>query len=352
MNFHGGDIYNLNKNITDFSSNINPLGVPETFKRLLGENINIFTHYPDIEYISLRESITKYLSIKSIDYVVAGNGAVEIIYKAVETLNIKEVVIAAPTFSEYRRAAILKGVSYTEINAYDETDGTFIVDRVLGELKSDSLYIICNPNNPTGTITDTEVISNIASALKEVNSYLLLDEAFIEFSDDYPNTSIVSKIEDFSNVIVIRAATKFFGMPGIRLGYGISSNKVLVRKIRDRLDPWNVNSAAVLAASCIFEDHSYISNSRKWISKERTFLYRELSSLKGLFIYPSKANFFLVKILDNSLTAMDLKERMIDKGILIRTFEGFTHLGSNHIRVAVKDRISNEILINALSSCI
>lgn len=352
MNFHGGDIYNLDKEVLDFSSNINPLGVPLGFKKMLADNIDSFTRYPDLQYMELKRAIAKYLEINSLEYIVAGNGAVEIIYKTVEALNIKRVYIAAPTFSEYRRAASSKGIEFEEIKAYSCLNGSIILEKLLNKLKPNSLYVICNPNNPTGTLTDIDTLSLIAEALEGMNSYLLIDEAFIEFCDLYPKCSFINRIKDHSNVIVIRAATKFFGIPGIRLGYGVSSNKGLIKRITNRLEPWNINTAAVLAGLSIFKDEDYILKSREWISNERLWLFNKLSSIKGLLVYPSKANFFLAKIEKETLNADQLKERMIKKGILIRTSEGFTHLSPYNIRIAVKDMEANKKLSTALKASI
>lgn len=352
MNFHGGDIYHLDNEILDFSSNINPLGVPESFKKMLNESMDRFTKYPDIKYVELRKMISNYIGLDSIEYVVPGNGAVEIIYKVIDALDIKEVIIAAPTFSEYRKAAYVKGINFEEIRAYDEARGSLLVDKLVHEIKQNSLYVICNPNNPTGTVTDIKTICSIASALRKANSFLLVDEAFIEFSDNYPNNSMITKLKDYPNVIVIRAATKFFGMPGIRLGYGVSSDIEMMSKIRDRLEPWNVNTAAVIGGLCILKDQEYILKSREWIKKERTFLYGELKLIKGLTVYYSEVNFFLIKIEKNDMNGERLKSLMIDKGILIRTSEGFTYLSPHHIRVAVKDREANIKLLNALKACI
>ncbi|QUH24431.1 pyridoxal phosphate-dependent aminotransferase [Serpentinicella alkaliphila] len=350
MNFHGGDIYNLNRELLDFSSNINPLGVPLSYRKALIDNIDDFIKYPDIKYTELRKSIAKYLGIENIDYIVPGNGAVEIIYKVVDALKIREVIIAAPTFSEYRRAAYVKGLCYEEIEVYNEK-GSLMLDKFFTKLKSNSLYVICNPNNPTGTLTNVEKLSSFAKQLYELDSYLLVDEAFIEFTDEYPNNSTVSKLYEHPNVIVVRAATKFFGMPGIRLGYGISFNEDLISAMKNRLEPWNINTSGVIA-ECIFRDQDYISRSREWISKERGWLYNELKGIRGLSTYPTSANFFLIKILKDNFDGEKFKEMMIKKDILIRTSEGFTHLSPFHIRVAIKNRKSNERLILALKDCV
>jgi len=351
MNFHGGDIYQLDSNVLDFSSNINPLGVPPTFKQMLNENINAFTQYPDITYRETREIIAKYIGVNSAEHVVLGNGAVEIIYKAVDSLDIKEVIIASPTFSEYRRAASLKGVPVNEIRSYDDVTGKLLVEKIIDHIKPNSLLIICNPNNPTGTITDIESIESIAKALDKVNSYLIIDEAFIEFTSEYPSSSMVSKLKDNQNVFVVRAATKFFGMPGIRLGYGVTFNKEIMTQIKDRLDPWNVNTAAVIASLSIFNDEDYINKSREWIIKEKEFLYNELKVINGLYVYPSDVNFFLLKMTKENMDSAKLKSLMLEQGILIRTPDGFTHLTPNHVRVAVKDRQANVKMINALKEC-
>lgn len=348
MNFHGGDVYKYNKELIDFSSNINPLGIPDSFKRLLFERLEDFTRYPDIEYKEVREHIAAYLQISNTKYIIPGNGAVELIYKLTASDRAERVISLNPTFSEYRRAAKAAGLEFCEIPAFSSDFCTIDMEMLLGNIKPHSLVIICNPNNPTGTLVGKTAMKELAAALLEMDCRLIIDEAFMEFTGSYPENSMVDAVEEFMNTTVIRAATKFFGMPGIRLGYAVAADTAAVKGVRELMEPWNLNSAAVIAACSIFEDKDYIEKSKVWIKNEREYLVEELSNFKELRVYPSKANFHLVELINRRRTASQLKADMVENGILIRTAEGFNGLSEFHLRLAVKDRASNEILIKAL----
>ncbi|SES87966.1 pyridoxal phosphate-dependent aminotransferase [Anaerobranca gottschalkii] len=353
MDFHGGNIYRYNNtNLIDFSSNINPLGIPYIFKKKLIDNLDVLTRYPDIHYKKMRETIGSYLGVDNFNSVIPGNGAVEIIYKTLLALDIEEVLIAAPTFAQYRIAAGLKKIPYEEVVVYME-NGKFLKEKLLekiNNLPNKSLVIICNPNNPTGTLIPLETIEIIAQKLIKKKGYLLLDEAFIEFTDNYPVSSMVKNLKNYQNIIIIRAATKFFGIPGIRLGYGVSENELLINKIKGIMEPWNVNALAVLAGETIFLDKNYIKDSRKWIRKEKVFFERNLEKLSKVIYLNSQANFILLKIKD--MEAQKVKKMLLQRNILIRTLEGFTGIDQNYFRVAIKDRRNNEYFFQKLKEVI
>lgn len=348
MNFHGGDVYSCPGQVLDFSSNINPLGVPESFRETLLERLDDFTRYPDIKYRALREELAGYLGFDNPEMIIPGNGAVEIIFKAIMSLDISAMINLSPTFSEYARAARQKGVPVLDLNAYDEGFARLNLDHILALVKPKSLVVLCNPNNPTGTFVEKDEMCHLARGLKEKDCYLLIDEAFIEFTEDYPQNSMVRELNRYPNVIIIRAATKFFGMPGIRLGFGVTKNGELVKGIEEQLEPWNVNAAAVVAGCTVYRDKEYINASRRWVKEEREFLFDRLKEIEGLTAYPSKANYHLVKIRQEKIDAWELKKLMIDQGVLIRTPDGFNYLSPFHFRLAVKDRESNERVVAAL----
>lgn len=348
MNFHGGDVYSCGGQVLDFSSNINPLGVPESFREALFQRLDDFTRYPDIKYRALREELAQYLNFSHPEMIIPGNGAVEIIFKAIMSLDISAMFNLSPTFSEYARAARQKGVEVIDLNAYDQDFTRLDLAQVLTAVTPKSLVVLCNPNNPTGTFVEKNDMCYLARELGDRDSYLLIDEAFIEFTDDYPENSMISELEHFPNVLVIRAATKFFGMPGIRLGFGVTKNWDLVKGIEEELEPWNVNAAAVIAGATVYRDQDYIKASRRWVKEERKYLFHRLKEIAGLIVYPSKVNYHLVKICNEKIDAWELKNLLVPKGVLIRTPDGFNYLSPYHVRLAVKDRESNEKMAAAL----
>lgn len=348
MNFHGGDVYKYSGEILDFSSNINPLGIPDSFRKLLEERLVDFTRYPDISYREVREKIASYIGLTDIDGIIPGNGAVELIYKLAASSGMKSVAALRPTFSEYRRAAATAGLGYYDIPAFKPDHSGLDMEMLLDNIDPRTLVVICNPNNPTGTAVEKRQMREFAKALQPLDCKLVIDEAFIEFTEGYPHNSMVNELEEHSNVTVIRAATKFFGMPGIRLGYAVSSDTNTILGVRKLMEPWNLNTAAVIAASSVFADMEYIERSKAWIKTEREYLFKALDSFDKLEVYPSAANFHLLRLTGRHMDSQGLKVAMAERGILIRTPEGFSGLTKSHFRLAVKDRLSNNKLLEAM----
>jgi len=352
MNFHGGNIYDYKNILYDFSANINPAGVPRSFKKALIESMDVFVRYPDIEYRDLKRNIKDYLGLDDYAHVLAGNGAVDLIYSILDSLDYSKLFTMAPTFSEYRKAAKKSNMLYEEIFCYNHDFSKADIDLFLVKVEEKSIVILCNPNNPTGYLIDIPTLAYIAAELYKKNCILVIDEAFIEFTDDYPHSSFLTRLCEYENVVIVRAATKFFGMPGIRLGYAVTYSRSIWEKVKKNQQPWCINSAAVIAGSCIFGDKDYISRSHEWIKEERLFLYNGLSKLQGIEVYQSKANFHLLKIKGKTMDAYELRDKLVKHGILIRTPDGFSYLTPEHFRLAVLDRNANEHLLSALHEVI
>ncbi len=346
MNFHGGNIYEYDNNIIDFSSNINPLGVSEKLKNAIIERIDEVSIYPDINYNKLKNNISKYINVDK-SMITVGNGAVDIIYRAVQNLPMNNVVIMAPTFSEYRKAAELSGKRFFEIPSFNFEKNIFDMSFFDSKIHSNSIIIICNPNNPTGVAIDKQSLTKFLKNIKDKGCFVIIDEAFMEFTCNENKFSMVDMCNEFENLIVIRAVTKFFGLPGIRLGYGISSNKIFNEAMENSSKPWDINTFAVIASAVIFNDYEYIEKSKKWIKEETEFMYENISKIKGFLPYKTNCNFMLVKSDKNSEY---IEKALLKYNILIRIPKGFTGLSKNFIRVAIKDRESNIKLINALRS--
>jgi threonine-phosphate decarboxylase len=232
MSEHGGDIYRYNRPVVDFSSNINPLGVPERFKQALCENINVFANYPDPAYRNLKRQVAAYLRVEP-EWVALGNGAVDLIYKAISAAGQKRVYGLSPSFSEYRRAAELPKLLYEEMSVFEGDYAGIDISQMLSRIKPDSLVVLCNPNNPTGTLVRREVLAEVSEALAGRNCFLIVDEAFMEFTDCCEAVTMMALVRRYPNLLVIRAATKFFGLPGLRLGYGVTTNQAWRERLRE-----------------------------------------------------------------------------------------------------------------------
>ena len=350
MEIHGGNIYKLQregkKDILDYSSNINPLGVPESLKKAVSENFSVLTRYPDINYTELRESIGKYNNIES-ENIIAGNGATEVLFLYIKALKPKKVLIAAPTFAEYERA--VKNAE-CEIDFFElKEEDNFILnkDKFIQKAKNYNLAVICNPNNPTGKFISKEIIFEINENLKKSGTKLFIDECFIEFISGWKEkTSALFKSE---NIFILRALTKFFALPGLRFGYGICFDKKIIEKINEIREPWSVNGFADLAGKVILDDIEYIKNTEKWILEERKYftdLLKEIEENKKIKIYATETNFILIKLLE--MTSEEFKSRMEEKNILVRNASNFKFLDNSFIRFAIKDREKNKKVIEAV----
>ena len=382
MDFHGGNIYKIFrekniKEILDYSSNINPYGIPESLKKRITENLEILERYPDPDYIELRQKLA-HLNKVDVSNIILGNGATEIIFLFMKVINPKKILIAAPTFGEYERAAkatervedssILGNsnkkkddekssgkqkieIEYFELKESD--DFKLNIHNLKNELeKKYDLLIICNPNNPTGKFLKLSETEQILKECNKYNTKLFIDEAFIDFLKDGMKESIINTKENKQNLFVTRAFTKFFAMPGLRLGYGIYFDKKLEKRISEKKEPWSVNNIAEMAGLTVLDDTKYIEETLKWIAEEKTYVYEKLNEINGIKPYKTEVNFITVKIEDNfilkGLNVKILREKMLEQGILIRDASNFNFLDERFFRLAIKDRENNDRVIETL----
>lgn len=348
---HGGDIYSegvlKGQVLLDFSSNINPLGVPESFKIHVDEALENAKNYPDILYRGLINDLKKYLEtyyIKNTEEInfVLGNGAAEIIDLSISCF--KKVLIIAPSFVEYELNAKKWGCSITY--SYLNKDMDFDYEDILIKLKENEAIIIGNPNNPNGNIINKKAFKDILDYCESNGKTIIIDEAFIEFTGSYENSFVVN-INEYKCLFIIRAITKFFALPGIRFGYGISRSNEVISKIKNKQNPWNINCFAETAAKYVLKDSEYINKSLQWIKEERKFLTSELRNINYIEkIYTTYSNFILCRL--QEIDCNKIYDLCLIENILIRKADNFNGLDINYIRLAIKDRERNERLVSVL----
>ncbi|MGL5645328.1 pyridoxal phosphate-dependent aminotransferase [Cetobacterium sp.] len=345
MDLHGGNIYKLKRDngieVLDYSSNINPLGVPSSFKKAVIENFETLEKYPDIDYVELRTAIGNYNNCH-IDHVVVGNGATEVLFLYMKAVKAKKVLIIAPTFAEYERAAIAAGrdVKFFPLSKDFSLNENILLDFITDE----DVVVMCNPNNPTGKFQNLEKIKKLADFLERKNKKLFIDEAFIEFVDNWKDkTAFLLK---HKNVFILRALTKFFALPGVRLGYGLTYDEAILNEIKNIREPWSVNGVAEIAGKTMLLDTLYIHETENWIKKEKLWFYEELCKIDNIEVTPTETNFILVKLLNDN--AKSFRKKMIENGVLVRDASNFMFLDESYIRLAIKDRKKNEQVLEAL----
>ena len=379
MDFHGGNIYKIFrekniKEILDYSSNINPYGIPESLKKRITENLEILERYPDPDYVELRQKLSNLNKVNLSD-IILGNGATEIIFLFMKVINPKKILIVSPTFGEYERAVKATEISGDTVSLSSSNGDNKNIENKkieieyfelkesddfklnIGNLKNElenkyDLLIICNPNNPTGKFLK---LAQTEEILKECNKYdtkLFIDEAFIEFLADGMKESIINTEENKKNLFVTRAFTKFFAIPGLRLGYGMYFDKELEKKISEKKEPWSVNNFAEMAGLTVLDDAEYIEKTLKWIAEEKIYMYEKLNKISGMKVYETEVNFITGKIdeklFSEGLNVKVLREKMLEQGILIRDASNFKFLDERFFRLAIKDRASNERVIEAM----
>lgn len=345
---HGANVEDMcrkynkdSKNIIDFSSNINPYLI-DNLEAYIVEGLKACAKYPDIDYTNLKNNIANYLNTKS-SYIIPGNGATEIIYLLMKSIK-GRLAILNPTFSEYERGAKLNGLDI--VNLYLDKDNDFEINiKHIEENidKFDSLFI-CNPSNPVGRVYE---ISRLLELLTKHNKLLIIDETFMEFVGDEERFSLINNVETNSNIFIIKAITKFFGIPGVRLGYGVSSNKEVINRMYEFKEPWTINTFAEILSNYIFKERKYIEDSKLYFMNERKYMVNELNKIKNIKVYKTDTNFILIKLVNKD--ARELREEIFIKGnILIRDASNFKNLDNSYIRIAIKSHNENLKILDQL----
>jgi threonine-phosphate decarboxylase len=353
--FHGGNLnraslkYGLPKEeIIDFSANINPLGPSKEVTTALKNNLDLISRYPDPDCNELKTALSFYLGVHEKN-ILMGNGAAELIYLFIRVAGFRQALIPVPTFSEYSLAVLSQGGEVLKINMHEKDGFNLPVDRIIDHFSPGKLLFLCNPNNPTGRVVNGRVMRLILKEALSRGVFVLVDEAFMDFMSYRNYFSVMSLAEKQPNLAVLYSMTKFFGIPGLRLG-AMVANEELVEKMKIAKDPWNVNILAQVAGMAGLRDGVYMENTRRLVKRERKFLYRGLNGIAGLRPFPGAANFLLVKIVRAGMNSQELTDLIGRRGMLLRDCYGFSGLEGHFIRLAVKNRLENKKILLALKS--
>lgn len=338
-NKHGG--YFGTKEVVDYSININPLGVSTALKEKLWNTLDEIERYPQIDGKSTKEKLSEKLKIEA-GRLMIGNGATELIYLFSRALKIKRALVVEPTFTEYAKSVEILGGT-VERFSLDKPDFKLDIEAMLevaNREKSDAIYI-CSPNNPTGNAVSRGDMLEILKRCKQMGMHLFLDESFIEFSE---MESCMGLTAEYS-LFVLRSITKIYGVPGIRIGYGVGK-KEIVEEMSKIKEPWSVNFLALKTMESYLEDISYMEETERWYGAEKKRFSERLCEIEYLEPFRSEANFVLCKL--NSGNAKGLQEYMLEEGFYIRTCEDFYSLDESYVRFAVRKREENDGLLKSL----
>jgi threonine-phosphate decarboxylase len=351
---HGGNIYKASRqygicteNLLDFSANINPLGMPEGLKETLIDSLEGIGNYPDPECTELREGISRYLGVAA-ENIIIGNGASEVIFLLMEVLKPSRLLIPAPAFLEYAKAAGSFGIPVDYMELKEESDFVLDMEELISTMdRGYDAVLLCNPNNPTSRLLKGKDLTRLLEAAAKKRTTIIIDEAFIELTVGGNTNSAVGFLEKYKNLFIIRALTKVFAIPGLRLGYGLGDCRLLEAMWKRKM-PWSVNSLACSVGGILPKCGNFFQKTEVWLKEEKEWFFRELSLISGLKIYPPDTNFILARLTGEGWTAEKLREAMAAKGILIRNAANFQFLDKRYIRLAVKDRESNSKCLQAL----
>lgn len=362
---HGGnlrraqELYGLNSFI-DLSANINPFGPPPGVWESLQHAMSEIVHYPDPESQVFRKILSSQLGLPT-EKIMVGNGAGELIFTIVQALKPKKVVIPVPSFSEYERAAHSIGAEVNYIYLGPEgwqklncrtsestNERNKRVDGMLRDLLTGcDLLFLCSPHNPTGSVLEEDTLEQILRLTKELRCRVLFDESFLDFLPDESRTSARNYMSNNEHLIVLYSLTKFYSIPGLRLGTVFAPQSLLACFEHYR-DPWSVNVLAQYAGIAALQDLSYPDDAREKLQESRAYFYLEFAraNFSDLRLWPTTVNFALIEVLDHR--SGDLIQHLGRLGIMVRDCSNFAGLPSNFIRVAIKDVLVMQQLIRGL----
>ena len=347
---HGGNIFTVARTlgvspdqILDFSASINPLGMSPIVRKALACSVDSLIHYPDTSHTELKLALAKFHDLPPTNFTIA-NGSTELIYNLPVMLPGSKALIISPSFSEYVRALRQHGWDTEHFILTPENGFSIDMDRLECVLAGGvDLLFICNPGNPNGTLYPQRIIEEIYSLCLSAGTFMVLDEAFMDFCEEASAKRMIVKSD---NAVILRSMTKFFGIPGLRLGYAIS-NATLAGRLDSMGGPWSVNTLALAAGAAALQDIRHNQETLELISRERNRLFEYLEQFSQFRVYPSSANYLLVEIV-GSMTSRELKERLLPYRILIRDCASFVGLTEQFFRIAVRAGDENKRLLECL----
>jgi len=349
---HGGNVYSIARRLNipvyeliDFSANINPLGPPDCIIHAFYESIDDIVNYPDTGMEILTKTASLHYKVSE-DEIVFGNGSTEILYHIPKILGLKRALIFVPSYVDYEKVCKINNI-YTEFFYLKEEDDFLIksIEQLKNYLKTPSTVFLGQPNNPTGKITDPDLIRELATRYPDC--FFIIDEAFADFVEDLDHLYLNRP----KNVIVLLSLTKFYAVPGLRLGLGIA-NKEIIKRFKEVMCPWSVNIIAQNIGPKIFEDNDYKFRTVEFIKKQRNNFVKKLKEIDEIKVYDSCANFLLVKILTDKWDVDYIKNELLKKKILIRDCSNYRGLDKKFFRLAIKKEEENNYLVECLQEII
>lgn len=367
---HGGNIFQFAHEqriepyeVIDFSANINPLGPSQRGLDALNDQLRYISHYPDATNDDVLNAIADTYGMDK-HQIIVGNGAAELLYAICRLPGYTGAFVPAPGFSEYKEALEASKIPVRDIFYRPREDDNgkpyfevpyLALETFAAELKGQDGRIIVflgNPNNPDGTLLDKDHIRTVASMLKDANSLLVIDESFIDFVGNDPlqdnEHSIRSLVNEFDNIIVVHSFTKFYAVPGLRIGAAFT-NETLITQLQQYIPSWSVNTLAQAYTKATLNDVDYIKRTKQELNEERAFMYNALDAIEGITVYPPSANFMLFQVNQEGITANYINEELKKYNMIVRNCDSYVGLTNHWVRIAIKDHDTNIKLVDKLT---
>jgi threonine-phosphate decarboxylase len=352
INGHGGNIFDKATelgcdpmDILDMSSNVNPLGPMPGLMKHLHEHLDRIIALPEAGAGGIIRAFSRLHGIDP-EKVLAGNGTTQLIYTLPVALKIRQALILGPTYSDYADACRMHGVDFRFALSDEKTFFCHALDGM--DIASSDAVFICNPNNPTGTLIPSETISSLCQRYPDIR--FIIDESYLPFVPEGQAKSLIGS--SLPNIIVLNSMSKIFRIPGLRIGF-VAAHPDITEKIRRYMLPWSVNTLAQAAVNYLMtqkqEVSEFIEKTRTYLEGERQFFMTDLESAPGIRLFPSTTSFILAKL--DKLTAEAVSRHLLKYRILIRDCGNFQGLSSRFIRISLKTRNVNQILVDRLRAC-
>ena len=368
---HGGNIFQFAHEqriepyeVVDFSANINPLGPSQRGLDALNAQLRYISHYPDATNDDVLNAIADTYEMDK-HQIIVGNGAAELLYAICRLPGYTGAFVPAPGFSEYKEALEASKIPVRDIFYRPREDDNgkpyfevpyLALETFAAELKGQDGRIIVflgNPNNPDGTLLDKDHIRTVASMLKDANSLLVIDESFIDFVGNDPlqdnEHSMRSLVNEFDNIIVVHSFTKFYAVPGLRIGAAFT-NETLITQLQQYIPSWSVNTLAQAYTKAALNDVDYIKRTKQELNEERAFMYNALDDIEGITVYPPSANFMLFQVNQEGITANYINEELKKYNMIVRNCDSYVGLTNHWVRIAIKDHDTNIKLVDKLTN--
>ena len=368
---HGGNIFQFAHEqriepyeVVDFSANINPLGPSQRGLDALNAQLRYISHYPDATNDDVLNAIADTYGMDK-HQIIVGNGAAELLYAICRLPGYTGAFVPAPGFSEYKEALKASKIPVRDIFYRPREDDNgkpyfevpyLALETFAAELKGQDGRIIVflgNPNNPDGTLLNKDHIRTVASMLKDANSLLVIDESFIDFVGNDPlqdnEHSMRSLVNEFDNIIVVHSFTKFYAVPGLRIGAAFT-NKTLITQLQQYIPSWSVNTLAQAYTKAALNDVDYIKRTKQELNEEIAFMYNAVDAIEGITVYPPSANFILFQVNQEGITANYINEELKKYNMIVRNCDSYVGLTNHWVRIAIKDHDTNIKLMDKLTN--